>query len=180
MDLPFPVQFDSLRTWSTQEKISDLPNSLSLWDLQRVYLWFLYFGSVYSGKNHSGLPSISSLRQVSAFWICSFHIRKIAEYQRASGFTRVVVKLKPASKLSWECVTSHTTASVDLVLSFSGGLVVKYPRANTGDSSSVPGSGRSTGEGNANPLQYCFLGNPMDRETWWAKLHGVTWELDTT
>ena len=38
----------------------------------------------------------------------------------------------------------------------------------------VPGSGRSPGEGNGNPLQYSCLENPMDRGAWWATVHGVT------
>ena len=38
---------------------------------------------------------------------------------------------------------------------------------------SVPGSGRSPGEGNVNPLQYSCLGNPMDRGAWWAIVHWV-------
>jgi len=38
---------------------------------------------------------------------------------------------------------------------------------------SIPGSGRSPGEENGNPLEYPCLGNPMDRGTWWAILHGV-------
>ena len=42
---------------------------------------------------------------------------------------------------------------------------------NTGDMGSIPGLGRSTGEGTSNPLQYSFLGNPMDREAWWATVH---------
>ena len=42
-----------------------------------------------------------------------------------------------------------------------------------GDVSSVPGSGRSLGGGNINPLQYSCLGNPMDRGTWWATVHGI-------
>ena len=37
-----------------------------------------------------------------------------------------------------------------------------------------PGSGRSPGEGNGNPLQYACLGNPMDRRAWWATVDGVT------
>ena len=41
------------------------------------------------------------------------------------------------------------------------------------DSGSVPGSGRSPGEGNGNPLQYSCLENPMDRAVWRATLHGV-------
>ena len=44
---------------------------------------------------------------------------------------------------------------------------------NAGDLGSIPGLGRSTGEGNGNPLQYSCLENPMDRGAWQAKLHGV-------
>ena len=52
--------------------------------------------------------------------------------------------------------------------------IVKTPPANAGDAGSVPGLGRSPGEGNGNPLQYSCLENPMDREAWWATVHGVT------
>ena len=62
---------------------------------------------------------------------------------------------------------------------FPGGSVVKNPPANAGDVSSIPGSGRSPGEGYGNPLQYSYLGNPMDIAAWWATVHGVT-ESDTT
>ena len=41
------------------------------------------------------------------------------------------------------------------------------------DPDSIPGSGRSPGGGNGNPLQDSCLQNPMDRRTWWAKVHGV-------
>ena len=56
-------------------------------------------------------------------------------------------------------------------------LVVKNPSANTGDVGSIPGSGRSSGGGNGNPLQYSCLENPVDRGAWWATVHGVaeTW-----
>ena len=53
---------------------------------------------------------------------------------------------------------------------FLGGSAVK----NLPATGSIPGSGRSLGEGNGNPLQYSRLGNPMDREAWWATVHGVT------
>ena len=43
----------------------------------------------------------------------------------------------------------------------------------TGDTGSIPGSGRSSREGHGNPLQYSCLENPMDRGAWWATLHGV-------
>ena len=51
---------------------------------------------------------------------------------------------------------------------------------NVGDLGSIPGWGRSPGEGNGSPLQYSGLGNPMEREAWWAAAHGITKELDTT
>ena len=49
--------------------------------------------------------------------------------------------------------------------------MVNNPLANAGeagDSGSIPGSGRSSGEGNDNPLEYSCLENSMDRGTWWA------------
>ena len=52
-------------------------------------------------------------------------------------------------------------------------LSVKEPTYNSGDTGSTPGSGRSPGEGNGNPLQYSCLGNPLDRGAWWAVVHGV-------
>ena len=58
---------------------------------------------------------------------------------------------------------------------FSAGSVVKNPPASAGDTGSVPELGRSAGEGNDNPLQYC-LKNPIDRATWWAAVHGVAKE----
>ena len=45
---------------------------------------------------------------------------------------------------------------------------------------SIPGLGRSPGEGNGNPLQYSFLENPMDRGAWRATVHGIAKEPDTT
>ena len=61
--------------------------------------------------------------------------------------------------------------------------MVKNPPVNTGnsgDTGSIPGSGRSPGEGNGNPFQYSCLGNPVDRGGWWATVHGVTEEVDVT
>ena len=57
------------------------------------------------------------------------------------------------------------------------GTVVKNPPADardTRDASSIPGSGRSCGGGNGNPLQYSCLENPTDRRAWWAPVNGVT------
>ena len=55
--------------------------------------------------------------------------------------------------------------------------MVKNLLANAGDAGSIPGSGRSPGEGNGNPLQYSCLGNPMDRGAWRATDHGVAKSL---
>ena len=52
--------------------------------------------------------------------------------------------------------------------------MIKNPPANAGYPGSIPGSGRSPGEGNGNPLQYSHLGNPMDRGTWQAIVQGVS------
>ena len=56
-------------------------------------------------------------------------------------------------------------------------LVVKNVPANAGDirdAGLIPGSGRSSGGGYGNLLQYSCLENPMDRGAWWATVHGVT------
>ena len=54
-----------------------------------------------------------------------------------------------------------------------GGSEVKASACSAGDPGLIPESGRSPGEGNGNPLQYSCLEKPMDRETWWATVHGV-------
>ena len=57
--------------------------------------------------------------------------------------------------------------------------MVKNLPANAGDKGLIPGSGRSSGDGNGNPFQYSYLENPMDRGAWWATVHGVTKKLNT-
>ena len=57
---------------------------------------------------------------------------------------------------------------------FPGGSDCKESACNAGDPDLIPGSGRSPGEGNGNPLQYPCLENPMDRGAWWATVHGAT------
>ena len=56
---------------------------------------------------------------------------------------------------------------------FPGGSEVKVSAWNAGDPGSIPGSGRSPGEGNGNPLQYSCLENPMEGGAWQATVHGV-------
>ena len=57
---------------------------------------------------------------------------------------------------------------------FPGGSVGKESACNVGDSSSIHGSGRSPREEQGNPLHYSCLENFMDREAWWATVHGMT------
>ena len=57
--------------------------------------------------------------------------------------------------------------------------VSKDSACNAGDPSLIPGSGRSPGEGNGNPLQYSCLENPMDKGAWQATVHGSQ-EVDAT
>ena len=54
-----------------------------------------------------------------------------------------------------------------------GGSVVKNLCANAGDAGLVPGSGKSPGEGNGNPLQHSCLGKSMHKGAWLATVHGV-------
>ena len=62
---------------------------------------------------------------------------------------------------------------------FPGGSDGKASACNAGDPGSIPGLGRSPGEGNGNPPQYSCLENSMDREAWQATVHGTA-EPDTT
>ena len=65
----------------------------------------------------------------------------------------------------------------EIIPGFPGGAVVKNLPANVGDTRDVgliPGSGRSPGEGNGNPLQYSCLENSMDTGAWGPTIYGVT------
>ena len=59
------------------------------------------------------------------------------------------------------------------ILGFPCSSVGKESACNAGDSGLIPALGRSPGGGNGNPLQYSYLGNQMDREAWWAIVHGI-------
>ena len=67
-----------------------------------------------------------------------------------------------------------TSSIKEIALHHPGGSEAKASACNEGDLGSIPGSGRSPGEGTGNPLQYSCLENPTDRGAWWATVHGVT------
>ena len=81
--------------------------------------------------------------------------------------------------LNYFCNTEHLYCFHTLK-GFPGGSDDKESACNAGDLGLIPGSGRSPGEGNGNPLQYSCLENPMDRGAWQATVHGVTKNQDTT
>ena len=86
----------------------------------------------------------------------------------------------PTDGGAWETavhgVAKSRTRLSDFTLTwgFPGGSEVKASACNAGDLGSIPGLGRSPGEGSGNPLQYSCLENPMDRGAWRATAHGVT------
>ena len=59
-------------------------------------------------------------------------------------------------------------------MGFTGGLDSKESASIAEDLGSIPGSGRSSGNGNGYPLHYSCLENPMDRGAWWPTVHEVT------
>ena len=84
---------------------------------------------------------------------------------------------------------SYSSFSCCLLFKLSCSLVYSgFPFGSDGDDSacnardlgSIPGSGRSPGEGRGNPLQYSCLGNPMDRGDWWGTVHRAANESDRT
>ena len=86
--------------------------------------------------------------------------------QIARQIVGVVTQLRlPACHL----VGLHVILDLCFLCGFPGG---KESACNAGDPGSIPGLGRSPGEGHGNPLQYSCLENPMDRGAWWAAVHG--------
>ena len=76
-------------------------------------------------------------------------------------------------------VSNYTFVFSLMICSLSGGLNCKESSYSAGDPGSIPGSGRSPGEENGNPLQYSCPENSMDSGAWWAIVHGFA-ESDMT
>ena len=83
---------------------------------------------------------------------------------------------------AWWAIVHGVThdGALHMYILYTGDSVVKNPAANAGNVGSIPGSERSPGEGNGNPLQYSYLENFMDRKTCWAIARRVAKELDMT
>ena len=72
-----------------------------------------------------------------------------------------------------QAVQTVVLLSAFYLMGFPGGSEVKVSACNVGDLGLIPGSGRSPGEGNGNPLPYSCLENPKDKGACWATVHGV-------
>ena len=80
----------------------------------------------------------------------------------------------PRNRGAWWAAVSGVAQSWTRLKQFSSSSIDgKESACNAGDVSSIPGWGRSPGEGNGNPLLYSCLENSMDRGAWWATVHGV-------
>ena len=98
-----------------------------------------------------------------------------------ASLVALMVKNLPAMQetgvrsLSWKDPLEEDTATHSSILAWGAWWVTVHEvaKSQTGDTVSIPGSGRSPGGGNGNPLQYSCLGNPTDRGAWWATVHGV-------
>ena len=75
--------------------------------------------------------------------------------------------------VNWSDFATWCQGVCYVMLGFPGGSDNKESPANTGDLGFIPGSGRSSGGGSENPLEYPCLENPADRGAWWAAVHGV-------
>ena len=75
---------------------------------------------------------------------------------------------------------TYVCVCIFIYMGFPRGSHGKESACNAGELGLTPGSGRSPEELNGNPLQYSWLGNPMDRGAWWAAVRGVAEELDVT
>jgi len=102
-----------------------------------------------------------------------------------NSFYRLFLSADLLHNIGKQCIQSYTFYKhseftlFTFRVGFPAGSGVQNPHANEGAPGSIPGSGRSPGEGNGNPLQYSCLGNLMDRGALWATFHGITKVLDT-
>ena len=107
-------------------------------------IWYVSFPRIFIKPNWGKIAIW--IRSEEKFGWCDISIIKDKNYLREDLFQ--------ASLVSW------------WVLDFPGGSDGKASAYNAGDPGSIPGWGRSPGEGNGNPLQYSCLKNPMDRRAW--------------
>ena len=110
-------------------------------------------------------------------FICFISRRRLASMLYFTSY----LSTSPSMTINFSCINNRIRIPLlPLIffayfsrLGFPGGSEVKASACNAGDLGSIPGWGRSPGEGNGNPLQYSCLENPMGGGAWWATVHGV-------
>ena len=111
-----------------------------------------------------------SLSRVSAFWVLAADWSVGSQQPRGAscGFQHECQQLRAGSPILFlqPPISLQNQGLSTLQVGFPEGLSGKESTCNSGDVGSVPGSGRSSAEGNGNPLQYSCLENPMDRGAW--------------
>ena len=107
----------------------------------------------------------------SIFWVCSLSFMRFGKFSPlfCSNVAFVPYIFYLCSRTSVVCKLDFLTSS-SFYLGFPHGSVGKESACNAG---SIPGSGRSSGGGNGNPLQYSRLENPTVRRVWQATVHGI-------
>ena len=101
---------------------------------------------------------------IGQFWKC---LRSLRSMQPQGRF------LLESARENLSHASPLASGGLQVVIRFPGGSDGKESAHNAGDLGSIPGSGRSPGEGNDYPLQSSCLENPMDRGTWQAAVYGV-------
>ena len=129
------------------------------------------------GVNRSPVDFIEWLFRFSFFLSLCFGISVYRSWVREFSLSLVLSPSLPLfiHHVSFIFVFTNTHGALD----FPGGSDGKVTTYNVGDPGLIPGSGRYSGEGNGNPLQYPCLENPMEGGSWWATVHRVA-ESDMT
>ena len=135
----------------------------AIFTLKSASLWSLPFGPVLSFKS----PDPETFEAFLLFFFFQDCLSVEQEHLLQSVFN---VGLFFAVAVTGARVSSFP--QWDEASAFPGGSDGKESTCNAGDWGSIPGSGRSPGEGNGYPLQYSCLQNPMNRGDWWATVQG--------
>jgi len=119
---------------------------------------------------------IPRLRKKISKYIYVLSLIQEADSHLEQGSTTMLMQQLRLWSSLWELFsipTQHSKAKVNSIQGFPSGSMVKNLPANSGDAGWIPGSGRSPGGGNGNPLQYSCLKTSTDRGAWWAIVHAV-------
>ena len=150
-----------------------------------LFLWekrtssFIYKADIWAPDSHSQVQQASRVSGLNLF-----SYRFIGK-QDCGGFASEQQRETPRTTHSRDnrTVTSSRFCLMSVYKrkqGFPGGSDYKESSCHAGDSGLIPGPGRSPGGGNGNPLPYSCLVNSMDRGAWWATVHGVAEQSDTT